>query len=157
MLNQNRITISTKDETSKDSIENEYKEFKESEKDNKNEKGEIEKYYRESTIKSNLKNVIKDNESDKSGSNSLKELENKTYIENNKLNINRISSTNPSKGIEDYDKEERISDPLNISGLKNRESTNIINILNNNINELNNININNENKENKINDKYNLY
>ena len=171
MLNQNRITISTKDETNKDSIENEYKEFKESEKDNKNEKVEIGKYhdnnsfksykmndYRESTIKSNLKNVIKDNESDKSGSNSLKELENKTYIENNKLNINRISSTNPSKGIEDYDKEERISDPLNISGLKNRESTNIINILNNNINELNNnININNQNKDNKINDKFNLY
>ena len=170
MLNQNRITISTKDETSKDSIENEYKEFKEIEKDNKNEKDKFEKYhdnnsfksykmndYRESTIKSNLKNIIKDNESDKSGSNILKELENKSYIENNKLNINRISSTNPSKGIEEYDKEDRISDPLNISGLKNRESTNIINILNNNINELNNININNENKENKINDKYNLY
>ena len=171
MLNQNRITISTKDETSKDSIENEYKEFKDIEKDNKDEKDEIEKYnkdnnsfksykmnaYRESTIKSKIKHVIKDNESDKSGSNSLKELENKTYIENNKLDINRISSTKPSKCIEEYDKEERISDPLNISGLKNRESTNIINILNNNINELNNININNENKENKLIDKYNLY
>ena len=45
MLNQNRITISTKDETNKDSIENEYKEFKESEKDNKNEKVEIGKYH----------------------------------------------------------------------------------------------------------------
>ena len=170
MLNQNRITISTKDETSKDSIENEYKEFKEIEKDNKNEKNEIRKYpdnnsiksykmndYRESTIKSNLKNVIKDNESDSSRSNSLKELENRTYIENNKLNINSISSRNPSKGLEQYDKE----DPLNISGIKNRESTNIINILNNNLNELNelnnNININNENKENRINDKFNLY
>jgi len=176
MLSQNRITISTADETKKDSIENDYKEFQDTEINDKSGKEEISKNSKknlfgsykmdedkEDVIKYNLKNAIKDNETNYSGSNSLKEIENKTYNENNKLNINIISSRNPTMDLKDYDKEDNVDAPLKISELKIRDSTNIINSLNNNINNLNiKTNINNENRDkdkdkDKNSELYNLY
>ena len=150
MLNQNRITISTKDETSKEFLEAEYKEFK----DEKNKNNKIEKKNssfksynidnnREDTIKKNIKNNFIDNDTNYSGSSSVKELEYKTFNEDNKLDINRVSSRFPTIGIGSMDRE----DSPNAFSLNNRES----NI--NNINNLNNININEakENDKNKNN------
>ena len=170
MLSQDRITITSKDEINNDLLENEYKEFQDNEMNDKNEMEEISKNSKnnlfssykmdedkEDMIKYNLKNVIKDNETNYSGSNSLKEIENKTYYENIKLDINRITSRNPTLDSKDYDKEDNANTPFNISELKNRESTNIINNLNHKINNLKiDTNSNNENKD-KDNALYNLY
>ena len=167
MLSQDGITITSTDEINKDSLENEYKEFQDTEINDKIEKEEISKNPKnnlfssykmdedkEDMIKYNLKNAIKDNETNYSGSNSLKEIQIKTYNENNILDINRMTSRNPTMDLKDYDKEDNVNTPLNISELKNRESTNIINNLNNNIN---NLKIETNINKNKDNDLYNLY
>ena len=143
MIRQNRITISTKDETSKDSIEqdkniSDYKPYEE-----KEEKKEFQKkgIYRSFNT---ANKIIKDDLIDNSDDN-IKEIEYKSYKETkNKLDINRIESREGTVGLNEIynnkeDKDDMLNTPLNISKEK-RESNNnnIDNISNDNIIKKNN-------------------
>ena len=160
MIKQNRVTISTKDETSKDSLKSEKNIFKD---EDNNEKiieqinARIKKrslLFRSYNIESNNKTFKKEFNGN-IYPNSFKEIEYKTYNDNNRLNINKIDSGEPSI-VNDYNdyifnkNDDLIDSPLNISLLK-RDSNND----SNNINHLKAINTINTNKTKKKNKKKN--
>jgi hypothetical protein len=137
MITQNRLTISTKDDTSKDSIDQEKNIFEYKDKEEK-EKEIDKKIIFRSFNKENQKNDLNDNNS--SNSNHNNSIDYKTYIEKNRLNINRFDSIETIKGNRDSNNEkDLINDKLNISLLK-RES-------NNSNNKINDIKINEGIKE----------
>ena len=152
MIRQNRITVSTKDETRKDSLNfgkniSKYENTNEEQKNDKIKGGLYRSYNKENknkniTIKRDINNINRIS--------SFNEIEYKTYNDNNnRLNINKIESRGSSIGNDYiYNKEDLLDTPLNISLLK-RESNNDSNNINN-INELNNIN---KDKINKNEDK----
>jgi hypothetical protein len=154
MIMQNRITISTKDETSKDSINPEknifdFKPYEEKEKEKNNEekaksdrgKKSLYRSYNKDNQKISNKNDF--NEDNNYSNIGFKEIEYKTYNDNkNRLIINRIESRQPTMEGEIFNNkdDELIITPLNISLIK-RESNN----KNNNIN----IDLEKDNNENK--------
>ena len=169
MIMQNRMTISTKDETSKDSINPEknifdFKPFEEKEEKDNEEKDNEEKDNEEKDNEEKAKSdrgkksffgsYNKDNQKiskkieineDNNSNNDFKEIEYKTYNENNnRLNINRIDSREPTVGLggELYNNKDDdiIVTQLNISLIK-RESDNKTNNIN--------IDIEKDNIENK--------
>ena len=140
MIRQNRITISTKDETSKDSIEQdknifEFKPYQEK-KSIKN-KGVYRSFNKENQNLNIIDGLIDNNDDN------VKEIEYKSYKETkNRLDINTIESREGTVGMNEIynnkdDKDELLNTPLNISKLK-RESNNNIDNINNNIIKKNN-------------------
>ena len=151
MIMQNRITISTKDETSKDSINPEknifdYKPFEE--KSDSDKKGLFRSYNKENP-RISIKNELNENNS---SNENFQEKEYRTYNENNnRLNINRIDPREPTAGICQLynNKDDDLSTtPLNISLIK-RESEKKVNNINIIIEKDNNVN---EHKKNSIGD-----
>ena len=116
MIKQNRMTISTKDESSRDSIEKNAFEYNID--DDENNEEEKEKY-----IKIGLYQSYKENKNDNNiKSKSFDEIEYKTYFDKHKLNINKIDSRESTINVKNRkDKNDSLNTPLNISLIK-RES-----------------------------------
>ena len=133
MIMQTRMTISTKDDT-KDDIEKNMLEYKISEEEKNDEEQEenMQKLVFRSYNKESNKKNLKDDDNSNSRSQSFKEMESKTFNENNnRLNINGIDSREPTVGKNDpYNKEELIDTPLNISSIKRESNKNDINNIN---------------------------
>ena len=124
MIKQNRNTISTKDETSKDSIDKNIYECKDDDRCNDSENNEN-GFYNRSYNKENK------NDSDSNNTNnSSKEISNKTFNEKNyKLNIDKIDSrsdtikTKDTLNKDNNNKNDILNSPLNLALLQ-RESDN---------------------------------
>ena len=132
MIKQNRNTISTKDETSKDSIDKNIYEVKDDFNDSEN--NEEEKVFLNVEIGLNNRSYNKENKNDNDNdsnntNNSSKEIKNKTFNEkNNKLYIDKIDSKDATINIKDIlnkdnnNKKNILNSPLNIA-LIERESS----------------------------------